>query len=321
MSNWIKLSRKILEWEFYDDWPTLKVFLHLLLTASYRQRKWRGEMIGVGEVLTSRRTLGRECHLTEKVVRTALRHLEDTEVIEIEPCNQHSIIRIVNYQKYQCGDQTAGPRNAAAIDYKSDSCTEDKATKGPRRAHERAHEGPTKGPTKQIVSQQVVTPAGPREGQQRAHERAHIIQESNNVLSPSLRSVDNTSDDVVKTHAHAHARGEAIENLRSEIYNSQLKAERAMMAIGVADKVRYLQMCEEVLAEWSLTDSGDVDWKHLLNQLRIKVAAEKRQANSKKNKEEWRQSHMAAAQAALLRIQNRANGIDNETDKRSAGGS
>lgn len=94
------------------------------------------------------------------------------------------------------------------------------------------------------------------------------------------------------------------------------------MAIGVADKVRYLQMCEEVLAEWSLTDSGDVDWKHLLNQLRIKVAAEKLQANSKKNKEEWRQSHMAAAQAALLRIQNRANGIDTDkTDKRSAGGS
>ena len=88
------------------------------------------------------------------------------------------------------------------------------------------------------------------------------------------------------------------------------------MAIGVTDKVRYLQMCEEVLAEWSLTaEADDVNWRHLINQLRIKAAAERRQPKTKQSKEEWRQSHMAAAQAALLRIQNRANGID--TDKTS----
>ena len=33
MSGWIKLHRKITEWEWYSDANTFRVFMHLLLTA------------------------------------------------------------------------------------------------------------------------------------------------------------------------------------------------------------------------------------------------------------------------------------------------
>lgn len=314
MSSWIKISRKILEWEWYDDMPTLKVFIHLLLTANYEPRKWHGIIVERGQLVCSVASLAADCGLTSKQTRRALDNLEATQVVGKRTTNAYTIITICNYDVYQC---ESSDNNLKEGKQRANKGQTKGQTKGKREDKQRANENDhltiygTDGCEQS--SEQPGQTEGKRQGKQRASDRA-TTKEYNIVLSPSLRSVDNTSDGV--DGACAHVRGEAIEKLRSEIYNSQLNAERAMMAIGVADKVRYLQMCEEVLAEWSLTaEVDDINWRHLINQLRVKAAAERRQPKTKQSKEEWRQSHMAAAQAALLRIQNRANGID--TDKTS----
>ena len=40
--GWIKLYSKFLEWEWYTDVNTKAVFIHLLLTANYEQKKMEG---------------------------------------------------------------------------------------------------------------------------------------------------------------------------------------------------------------------------------------------------------------------------------------
>ena len=42
MNGWIKLHRKITEWEWYTDRNTLAVFLHLLIMANIEDKKYRG---------------------------------------------------------------------------------------------------------------------------------------------------------------------------------------------------------------------------------------------------------------------------------------
>ena len=68
--GFIKLDRKILNWEWYKNKNTRLVFLHLLLTANYEPGEWRGIKYGVGECLTSLPKLATDCSLTIQQVRT-----------------------------------------------------------------------------------------------------------------------------------------------------------------------------------------------------------------------------------------------------------
>ena len=45
MSGWIKIHRQILEWEWYSDTNTFRVFLHLLLKANHKEKKYIEEWI------------------------------------------------------------------------------------------------------------------------------------------------------------------------------------------------------------------------------------------------------------------------------------
>jgi len=54
MEGFIKIHRKLLEWEWYDDNNVKVLFLHLLLKANYKDKKYRGETLKAGTVLTSR---------------------------------------------------------------------------------------------------------------------------------------------------------------------------------------------------------------------------------------------------------------------------
>lgn len=54
MSGWIKLHRKITEWEWYSDANTFRVFMHLLLTANYEDKRWRNIDVKRGQIITGR---------------------------------------------------------------------------------------------------------------------------------------------------------------------------------------------------------------------------------------------------------------------------
>jgi len=59
-SGFIKLHRKIIEWEWYDDINTKCLFLHLLLTCNFEDKKWRGIDIKRGQIVTGRNRLAEE---------------------------------------------------------------------------------------------------------------------------------------------------------------------------------------------------------------------------------------------------------------------
>ena len=99
--SWVKIYRKFLEWEWYDDINTKILFLHLLLKANYKDKQWRGITIKRGQVLTGRLKLSKELGISEQMIRTSLAKLKSTNEITNETTSQYTIITIKNYNKYQ----------------------------------------------------------------------------------------------------------------------------------------------------------------------------------------------------------------------------
>jgi len=100
-SGFIKLQRKILDWEWYNDIPTKTLFIHLLLKVNFKDKKWKGYDIKRGQILTGRKILSDETGLSEQQTKTALRKLQATNEITIQATNRFSIITLVNYSLYQ----------------------------------------------------------------------------------------------------------------------------------------------------------------------------------------------------------------------------
>lgn len=99
--TFIKLNRKILNWGWYKDVNTFKLFIHLLLKANFKDSMFMGQTIKRGQLVTSLSKLAGQSGLTIKSVRTALFHLKTTKEVAISTTPKFSIITIVNYEKYQ----------------------------------------------------------------------------------------------------------------------------------------------------------------------------------------------------------------------------
>ena len=82
MSGFIKMHRRIVEWEWYRDIPVRVLFEHLLLRANYKDLRFRGCEIRRGSLAASRRSLAEETGLSEQQIRTALEKLRCTGEIE-----------------------------------------------------------------------------------------------------------------------------------------------------------------------------------------------------------------------------------------------
>lgn len=106
--GYVRLYRSLLNWEWYTDSNTKDVFIHLILTANYEPKKWRGKTIERGQRVASYASLASELKLSVKSVRTALNHLKSTGEVAILSNHEYSIITIKNYESYQDGaNQTA----------------------------------------------------------------------------------------------------------------------------------------------------------------------------------------------------------------------
>lgn len=101
--DYVKISRKILEWEWYTDVSTKVLFLHILLKANWKGGRFQGAEVPRGSFVTSQQNLAAETGLTIKNVRTALKHLENTGEVAVNRHPKFSVITIKNYDKYQSG--------------------------------------------------------------------------------------------------------------------------------------------------------------------------------------------------------------------------
>ena len=76
--NYIKLSRGLLEWEWYTDINTTRLFIHMLLKANWKDGNFKGTTIPRGSFVTSIRKLSDETGLSDREIRTAISHLKTT---------------------------------------------------------------------------------------------------------------------------------------------------------------------------------------------------------------------------------------------------
>jgi len=99
--GWIKLHRRLINWEWYSDPNTFRLFIHLLLISNHTDNKYKGIIIKPGQVVTGQDKLSIELGLSRQSIRTALANLKSTNDITIESSRKGSIIQVVNYGKYQ----------------------------------------------------------------------------------------------------------------------------------------------------------------------------------------------------------------------------
>jgi hypothetical protein len=101
VQGFIKIHRSMLDWEWYDDKNAKILFLHLLLTANFEDKKWRGVFVKRGQLITSIESLAKSTSLSTKQVRLAIDKLKKTNEITIKTTNKFSLIELTNYTFYQ----------------------------------------------------------------------------------------------------------------------------------------------------------------------------------------------------------------------------
>ena len=101
MIGWIKLHRSLLEWEWYDDINTTRLFIHCLLRANHKPGKWRGYDIARGEFLTSLQSLSDETGLTVRQIRTSITKLKSTSELTSKATSKLTRLTVCKYDTYQ----------------------------------------------------------------------------------------------------------------------------------------------------------------------------------------------------------------------------
>ena len=99
--NYILIHRRIMNWEWYKDSNTFRVFMHCLLRANWRAGRFKSKQILPGQFVTSLERMSKETDLTVDKIRTAIKHLEITQEITHEKIPQGLIITIKNWSRYQ----------------------------------------------------------------------------------------------------------------------------------------------------------------------------------------------------------------------------
>ena len=100
--GWIKIfTERLLEWEWYHDTKMVRVFLHILLKANYRSKRFEGIEIKRGQLVTSLANMSAELGLSVKSIRTCLNKLQTTGEIGKQTASKFTIITVCKYDKYQ----------------------------------------------------------------------------------------------------------------------------------------------------------------------------------------------------------------------------
>ena len=101
MSGFIKTYRSLLNWEWYGNPDMVALWIHLLLSANYEDKRWKGSIIRRGQFVTSLHSLSEQTGISIRSLRTCLERLKQTGEIEEKTTNKFRIITICNFDSYQ----------------------------------------------------------------------------------------------------------------------------------------------------------------------------------------------------------------------------
>lgn len=103
--GWVKLHRKILNWEWWDDHNTTRLFFTILFLCNFEDKKWRGIEIKRGEFISSYAKLAKTAGLSIRSTRTSISKLKSTSELTIKTTNKYSLFKANNYNEYQQNDK------------------------------------------------------------------------------------------------------------------------------------------------------------------------------------------------------------------------
>lgn len=106
--GWVKLHRKLLEWEWYQDAHMVHLLVHLLLTASHEDRRYKGMTIKRGQVVTSIKELAEALGASETSTRRRMKRLKSGGFLTIKVAHRITTITICNYDSYQTKEKSSG---------------------------------------------------------------------------------------------------------------------------------------------------------------------------------------------------------------------
>lgn len=103
--DYVKLNRNILNWEWWSDIKTCRLFIYCLLKANWKDAKFRGTDVKRGSFVSSVAKMSCETQLSEREIRTALNHLKSTGEVTSKSTSRYTIFTVVNYDLYQESDK------------------------------------------------------------------------------------------------------------------------------------------------------------------------------------------------------------------------
>ena len=115
---YIKLYKKMLDWEWYGNVNTFRLFMHCLLKANWKQTKWQGITLKPGQFITSLANLAEETQLTVQEVRTALTHLKSTGELTSHQQGNFRIVTVVKWGEYQQSNKQINKASTTDKEYK-----------------------------------------------------------------------------------------------------------------------------------------------------------------------------------------------------------
>lgn len=105
MSGWIKLHRKLIESDIFQNEKLLKIFIYCLLKATHQEHS---QLIGLrtielkkGQFVFGRSKAATELNMKESTVWKYMKFLESIKTISIDSNNKFSVITIENWEFYQ----------------------------------------------------------------------------------------------------------------------------------------------------------------------------------------------------------------------------
>ena len=99
--GYIKSYRSLLDWEWFTDGNTLRLWVYILHRANYEPSRFRGIEIGRGSFLESLETISHNTGMSKQSVRTAIKHLISTGEITRKLTRYGMLISVVKYDIYQ----------------------------------------------------------------------------------------------------------------------------------------------------------------------------------------------------------------------------
>lgn len=100
-TGWIKIDRKIKNWQHYQEPSVMLVWIDILLSANAGERWHHGQKLRRGELRTSVATIAESTGLSANTVRCSLQKLSESGEISVTTTKKYTQIFVKQFVKYQ----------------------------------------------------------------------------------------------------------------------------------------------------------------------------------------------------------------------------